>query len=90
MCDMLDNLNRLDLTAKDIELIEAALQTQKKILSVQSEAGGTRAHQKLSELKQLIKRVGRARPGPEPRTAPGFFASARCFFGSSGFCSEQR
>lgn len=87
---MLDNLNRLDLTEKDIELIEAALQTQKKILSVQSEAGGTRARQKLTELKQLIKRVGRARPGQEQRTAPGFLAAARCFFGNGGFCSQQR
>ena len=73
---MLDNLNRLDLTAKDIELIEAALHTQRKILSVQSEAGGAGARQKLGDLKHLIKRIGRARPGAEPRTAPGFLAAA--------------
>ena len=86
---MLDNLNRLDLTAKDIELIEAALQTQKKILSVQSEAGGARARQKLSDLKHLIKRVGRARPGAEKRTQPGLIAAARCFFGSeTAHCSH--
>lgn len=82
MCAMLDNLNRLDLTTKDIELIEAALHTQKKILAVQSEAGGTGARQKLSDLKHLLKRVSRARPhSSDPQTvswaqmARGFFAS---------------
>jgi len=86
----MDNLNRLDLTTKDIELIEAALQTQKKILAVQSEAGGARARQKLTDLKHLIKRVGRARPGSEQRTAPGILTAARCFFGSDSYCSDQR
>lgn len=78
---MLDNMNRLDLTKKDIELIEAALHTQKKILAVQSEAGGTGARQKLSELKHLMKRIGRARPqsgDPQPvswaQMARGLFA----------------
>lgn len=57
---MLDN-NELDLTAKDIELIEAALHTQKKILSVQSEAGRGGARQRLTDLQHLMKRIGRAR-----------------------------
>ncbi|GIT85095.1 MULTISPECIES: hypothetical protein [Roseobacter] len=58
---MFENLNRLDLTSKDIDMIEAALHTQKKILAVQSEAGGTGARRKLTDIKQLMKRVGRAR-----------------------------
>ena len=62
---MFDNLNRLDLTAKDIDLIESALQTQRKILAVQSEAGGTGAAQKLNELRNLTRRIGKAR-----RSAP--------------------
>ncbi len=77
---MLDNLNRLDLTAKDIELIEAALHTQKKILAVQSEAGGTGARQRLSDLKHLIKRVNRARTQHSTRQNISWSRMARGFF----------
>lgn len=56
---MLDNQNNLDLTAKDIALIESALHTQKKILAVQSEAGGSGAHKKMNDLKNLMKRINR-------------------------------
>lgn len=87
---MLDNMNRLDLTAKDIELIEAALHTQKKILSVQSEAGGTGARQKLSDLKHLIKRVGKSRPNSAAQPSTGFFAAARNLFCATAFCPNQR
>ena len=59
---MLENVKQLELSAKDIALIEAALHTQEKILSVQREAGGAFAHEKLSDLKHLLKRVRRARP----------------------------
>ena len=59
--EMFENGNTLDLTAKELELIEAALHTQKKILSMQSEAGGTGSRQKLSELKHLMKRIGRSK-----------------------------
>jgi hypothetical protein len=57
---MFDTVTRLDLTSKDIELIEAALHTQKKILAVQSEAGGTGASNKLNDLKNLSRRIGKA------------------------------
>lgn len=63
----------LDLTKKDIELIEAALHTQSKILSVQSEAGGCGARQRLSELKHLIKRIDRAQARSD-RTPPASLA----------------
>lgn len=79
---IMDNLNRLDLTTKDIELIEAALHTQKKILAVQSEAGGTGARQKLSDLKYLIKRIGRARPQPSATNPVSWTQIARGFFAS--------
>ena len=74
---MLNDLNRLDLTAKDIELIESALHTQKKILAVQSEAGGTGAGQKLSDLKHLMKRIGRARPAENAAPAYTWSRMAR-------------
>lgn len=57
---MMDN-NTLSLSAQEIDLIEAALHTQEKILSVQSEAGGTGARQRLTDLKRLIKRIGQER-----------------------------
>ncbi len=62
---MFDSGKKLDLTTKDLEMIEAALHTQKKILSMQSEAGRTGARQKLSDLRHLMQRIGRSR-----RTAP--------------------
>ncbi|ABG31622.1 hypothetical protein CEP88_19790 [Roseobacter denitrificans] len=74
---MFDNLNRLDLTSKDIDMIEAALHTQKKILSVQSAAGGTGARRKLNEIKQLMKRVGRARAAQNGNAAPSWAQMAR-------------
>ncbi len=57
---MLERVRQLELTAKDFEMIEAALHTQQKILSVQSEAGGTGAREKLTDLKHLMQRIGRA------------------------------
>jgi hypothetical protein len=59
---MFDDLSRLDLTAKDLALIETALQTQAKILSLQSQAGAAGARQQLTDLSRLKKRIGRAQP----------------------------
>ena len=81
---MLDNLHNLDLTTQDIELIESALQTQKKILAVQSEAGGSGAHKKLTELKHLIKRINR-KAAPQPQ---GWYNFARMFVCTD--CSQPR
>ncbi|MEP2639639.1 hypothetical protein [Roseobacter sp.] len=58
---MLNSLHSLDLSAQEIELIESALHTQQKILTVQSEAGGSGAHKRLTDHKQLIKRISRSR-----------------------------
>ncbi|MBW4707544.1 hypothetical protein KX928_07075 [Roseobacter sp. YSTF-M11] len=78
---MLDDTHNLDLTAKDIELIEAALQTQKKILSVQSQAGGSGARRKLTDLKHLIKRINRSsrrEPDQQPMAWGWFLRSLFC------------
>lgn len=88
--EMLDNTNRLDLTAKDIELIEAALHTQKKILSMQSQAGGTGARQKLSDLKHLIRRIGRSQKPAETAQAASWGDMARGFLRPLGGCSDCR
>ncbi|MEM9577692.1 MAG: hypothetical protein AAF999_11850 [Pseudomonadota bacterium] len=85
---MLDNLNRLDLTQKDIELIESALHTQKKILSVQSQAGGTGAGHRLTELKHLIKRVNRARPSGHEVAGGSWMQSLRNYFCPADRCRQ--
>jgi hypothetical protein len=87
---MLDNLNRLDLSSKDIELIEHALQTQKKILSVQSQAGGTGAQQKLAEVQRVIKRVGRARPAAVVTTRISWAQMAMNFLCGENRCAQGR
>lgn len=67
---MFNNLHSLELTSEDLKLIEAALHTQKKILSVQSQAGGSGAHLKLNELKRLIARVNRSVDMEQSAPAP--------------------
>ncbi|MFK7744575.1 MAG: hypothetical protein AB8B47_05950 [Roseobacter sp.] len=85
---MLDNENRLNLTADDIAMIEAALHTQKKILSVQSEAGRTGAKQKLTKLQQLIRRIGHNKPTADAPVS--WTQMARDFFAPTNSCSQTR
>lgn len=90
---MFNNLHSLDLTAQDIELIEAALQTQKKILSVQSQAGGSGAEKKLSELQQLISRVDRCVHSPAPRApdaSVGWLQWIGTYFAPATRCHQTR
>ena len=89
-CCVMNDLNNLGLTAKDIELIESALHTQKKILSVQSQAGGTGAGRKLAELKRLSARIGRLRSVREPNDGWPFSYSLRSLFCSGPSCSQTR
>ena len=86
----MNDLNTLGLTAKDIELIESALHTQKKILSVQSQAGGTGAGRKLAELKRLSARIGRMRTVREPAESWPFSATLRSLFCAGPNCSQTR
>jgi hypothetical protein len=69
---MPDRTEGLDLTLKDIEMIERALHTQGKILAVQSQAGRSGAGQKLAELKHLTRRIGRARKNRSAGPATGW------------------
>jgi len=62
LLQMLDDTHAVDLTRQDFELIEAALQTQEKILSVQSRAGGGAAQARLNDLKGLMRRLRRQTP----------------------------
>lgn len=77
---MLDNFHDLDLTAKDIALIETALHTQKKILAVQSAAGGSGAHEKLTDLKHLMKRINRNSKRKAAPATQGWSGFARMLF----------
>lgn len=87
---MPDDLTRLDLTAKELDLIEAALHTQQKILSVQSKAGGSRAHRNLSDLRYLIQRIGRVRPAPKPSASFSWIRAARCMIWPGGSCPQKQ
>jgi hypothetical protein len=83
---MFDDPKHFEVTAKDLELIEAALQTQKKILSVQSEAGTTAARERLADVNRLMKRVTRFAPGKADRApkASGWAQLARTLFCAGG------
>ncbi|MEL7092914.1 MAG: hypothetical protein AAFN94_14375 [Pseudomonadota bacterium] len=67
---MSDDALSVDMTAADLDMIEAALQTQEKILSVQSRAGGKAARARLNEVKGLLRRIRRQHPqaGARPST----------------------
>jgi hypothetical protein len=78
--DMFSDTNNLNLTRKDLELIEAALHTQQKILSVQSQAGALRAKQNLTDIKHLIQRLNR-QTETKPNAAPSSWSQmARSLF----------
>ena len=77
---MLDDTYSVDLTKQDLELIEAALQTQEKILSVQSRAGGMAARTRLNDLKGLMRRLRRQNPTTPGDTGPSWSETARSLF----------
>ena len=58
---MLDQNQDIEFSDHDLEVIEEALFTQEKILSVQSRAGGNGAKTRLNELQGLLQRMRRQR-----------------------------
>lgn len=54
---MLDQTKSLKFSEHDLEVIEEALFTQEKILSVQSRAGGNGAKTRLNKLQGLLQRI---------------------------------
>ncbi len=74
MLNMMTDKLSVDLTPQQFAVIEAALHTQEKILSVQSLAGQDRvAANKLSELKTVLKSLRRQSPAPSDR--PSMFGN---------------
>jgi len=51
---MFDKQQKLEISQQDLAVIEAALHTQSKILTVQASAGGRTARQKLNEVKSVL------------------------------------
>ncbi len=79
---MMHNKQSVDLSPAEIEVIEAALHTQEKILAMQSRAGGdTTAATRLTQLKSVLRNLRRQNPIHQARPAQGFSAMARSFFG---------
>lgn len=78
---MLDDRKTVDLTAHDLDMIEQALQTQKKILAVESRAGGSTARARLNELKGLLRRLDQQRPEDGAAKGMTLGQMARAFFG---------
>lgn len=76
---MLNDKQSVDLTRQELEVIEAALHTQEKILSVQSKAGSDpAAATKLTQLQGVLRSIRRQSPVFGGGTWTGM---ARAFFG---------
>ena len=71
----------VDLTTAELRLIEAALETQEKILAVQSRSGqDTSATQRLQDLQAVMKTVQKQAPRPSPQQQ-SWSEVARTWFG---------
>ena len=69
---MFDKSVNLEIAAKDLELLEAALHTQSKILLVQASAGSNAARSKLNQVKRLLASLESQRPGGKKCNTPFF------------------
>lgn len=77
---MICNTHSVDLTPQDIEVIEAALHTQEKILAVQSKASTDgAAAAKLGALKSVLRTLRRQTPAQKKTESWG--GLGRVFFG---------
>lgn len=54
---MFDTKQKLDVSQDQLAVIEAALHTQIKILTVQANAGGSGARRKLNEVKRVLAQI---------------------------------
>lgn len=59
---MLEKQKKLEVSPDQLEVIEAALHTQSKILNVQAEAGGNAARLRLNEVKRLLAQLSQEKP----------------------------
>lgn len=76
---MMKDKHSVDLTPQELDVIQSALQTQEKILSVQSRASGDgKVATRLGELKSVLRSLRRQSPKTRPQ---GWFSMARTLFG---------
>ena len=61
---------KLEISQQEIEVIEAALHTQSKILKVQANAGGRAAFDKLNEVKRTLAHIAQQTPDRPSRQRP--------------------
>lgn len=54
---MYENQEKLEISREQLDVIEAALHTQSKILNVQADAGGAGARAKLNEVKRVLSHL---------------------------------
>lgn len=59
---MNEKLQKLEISADELAVIEAALHTQSKILNVQAKAGGAGARSQLNVVKRLLASVAQQKP----------------------------
>lgn len=79
---MTNNKVSVDLTHDQLGVIEAALRTQEKILSVQSRANADGTVQdRLAELQQVLRTLDLQSAVPQPSECQGWGGVARGIFG---------
>ncbi len=76
---MFDKKQKLEISQDELDLIESALHTQSKILSVQASAGGSKALARLNEIKRVLATIAQQKPAKRKVKAScnGFFKMSR-------------
>ena len=80
---MFDTPQKLEISPRDIELIESALETQSKILRVQAGAGGAGATERLNEVKRVLATVSAQRVSDRPRCTGRSWTGLMRFMGQT-------
>ena len=80
---MLETTQKLEISLREIELIESALETQSKILRVQANAGGSDATRKLNEVKRVLASVSAQRVAERPSCSGPSWSGLMRFMGQT-------
>lgn len=70
---MFNAKQKLEVTQDELVVIEAALHTQIKILSVQASAGGSGARRRLNEVKRVLARAAQHKKAVDKANDPNSF-----------------
>lgn len=80
---MFEQHRKIDVTADELAVIEAALHTQAKILHVQASAGGNAARRRLNEVKRALSHISQQTGSNDTPERRGFFSWFTGWFGSA-------